>query len=141
MLVEGLLQTETYEGLQKKMESLSFKRLAPNRRKDGSEEKAAYVKAVREEVKKLIQDLKDQYYYQNIEGMLEDLAVCHPAVRVLAELVELFAARFREAKESQNLIDFSDMSSMRFDPDGKRRRKICGLRPLQRSTNSSLGRS
>ena len=41
--------------------------------------------------------------------MLEDLAVCHPAVRVLAELVELFAARFREAKESQNLIDFSDM--------------------------------
>ena len=109
MLVEGLLQTETYEGLQKKMESLSFKRLAPNRRKDGSEEKAAYVKAVREEVKKLIQDLKDQYYYQNIEGMLEDLAVCHPAVRVLAELVELFAARFREAKESQNLIDFSDM--------------------------------
>src|SRR5699024_7856750 len=104
-----LLQTETYEGLQKKMESLSFKRLAPNRRKDGSEEKAAYVKAVREEVKKLIQDLKDQYYYQDIAGMLEDLAVCHPAVRVLAELVELFAARFREAKESQNLIDFSDM--------------------------------
>ena len=103
------MQTETYEGLQKKMESLSFKRLAPNRRKDGSEEKAAYVKAVREEVKKLIQDLKDQYYYQDIEGMLEDLAVCHPAVRVLAELVELFAARFQEAKESQNLIDFSDM--------------------------------
>ena len=48
MLVEGLLQTETYEGLQKKMESLSFKRLAPNRRKDGSEEKAFYGKAVRE---------------------------------------------------------------------------------------------
>lgn len=108
-MVEDLKKTKTYEELQKKMASLSFVRLAPNRKKDVSETKAAYVKEVRDEVKKLLQDLKGQYYYQNLEGMLEDLRICQPQVQVLAQLVELFAFQYQEAKENQNLIDFSDM--------------------------------
>ena len=108
-LVEEMKQARTYEGLQKKMAALTFSRLAPNRKKEVSEEKAAYVKEVRDEVKKLLQDLKEQYYYQDLEEMLGDLKVCRPFVQVLTELVESFASEYQEAKESQNLIDFSDM--------------------------------
>ena len=104
-----LEQAETYRDLLNRMEKLSFPTLAANRKKEVSKEKASYVKGLREEAKKLLQDLKKQYFYQSMEEMTADLKVCFPAVRELAELVELFACRYEEAKQNQNLIDFSDM--------------------------------
>lgn len=108
-VIDELRKTDAFTELGEKMSSVKWTRLATNRDKTVSEEKAAKVKAIREEVKGLIKDLDGQYFYQDAEGILEDLKICRPAMEELAGLVREFGERFEEKKRSQNMIDFSDM--------------------------------
>ena len=108
-MIEGLLAAGSFEKMAKAMAGVSWVRLAANRDKTVDGEKAAMVKAIRDEVKEIVKDLAGQYFYQSAEGMLSDLRACRPAMEELAELVLLFSARFEEKKRSQNMIDFSDM--------------------------------
>ena len=57
----------------------------------------------------MLEDLKEQYFYQDMEEMLKDFQVCLPAVRELTGLASLFAQNYQTEKQNQNLIDFSDM--------------------------------
>lgn len=108
-MLDRLNEIHTYSEMYEAINSVKWNRLAPNRSKTGSEEKTAYVRGSRDEVKGLIADLKEQYFYQAPEEMLQDLEVCRPAAAELADLVGRFAARFESVKQSRNLIDFSDM--------------------------------
>ncbi|BCZ29679.1 helicase-exonuclease AddAB subunit AddA [[Clostridium] scindens] len=108
-IIEELRETRSFTELGEKMNSVKWMRLAANRDKAVSEEKAAKVKAIREEVKGLVKDLAGQYFYQDAPGILEDLQICRPAMEELASLVREFAERFEEKKRSKNMIDFSDM--------------------------------
>ena len=84
-------------------------RLAANRDKTVSEEKVSFVKAVRDEVKGLVGDVSSQYFYEDMDGMLEDLALCEPKMEVLAKLTAEFGKRFEAKKREREIIDFSDM--------------------------------
>lgn len=108
-MVERICEADTFAALVDVMQKVSWSRLAANRDKSVSEEKAASVKTIREEVKGLIDDVASQYFYQDMEGILEDMARCLPAMEELAELVQAFADKFEEKKRNQNMIDFSDM--------------------------------
>ena len=107
--VEMLLEADTFSELADKIKNVSWVRLAVNKDKTVSEEKIALVKQLREEVKSTVKDLKELYFYQDMEGMLEDMKVCRPMMEELKELVCEFAVRFEEKKRVQNMIDFSDM--------------------------------
>lgn len=108
-MVERICEADTFAALVDVMQKVSWSRLAANRDKSVSEEKVARVKAIREEVKGLVDDVASQYFYQDMEGILEDMARCLPAMEELAELVQAFADKFEEKKRNQNMIDFSDM--------------------------------
>lgn len=108
-IIKKLEQANTYAELQTAVGKVRWTRLAPNRSKTASEEKTAYVKEAREEVKGLIAELKEQYFRQSPEEILQDLKVCLPAVEELTDLVRRFGKRYEEAKQSRSLIDFSDM--------------------------------
>lgn len=108
-MIERLCQAETFSGLTQVMQNVAWSRLTANRDKSVSEEKILRVKAIREEVKGLVDDVVSQYFYQDIDGLLEDMARCLPAMEELAQLVWAFAERFEEKKLAQNMIDFSDM--------------------------------
>lgn len=108
-MIEELSEADTFAQLNRQMQNVAWVRLAANRDKTVSEEKTAQVKAIREEVKGLIGDIAAQYFYQDIEGYLEDAEICRPRVKVLAELVEEFGQRFESRKREKELIDFSDM--------------------------------
>ena len=95
-MIEELRGTGAFTELGVKMNSVKWMRLAANRDKTVSEEKAAKVKAIREEVKGLVKDLAGQYFYQDAPGILEDLQICRPAMEELASLVREFAERFEE---------------------------------------------
>ena len=107
--VDRLLSVHTFEEMTRVMADIPWVRLAANRDKSVSEDKAAQVKAIREEVKGIIKDLKEQYFYQEAEEMLLDIQVCRPAMEELAGLVLAFSERFEEKKRSRNMVDFSDM--------------------------------
>lgn len=108
-MVERICEADTFAKLVDVMQKVSWSRLSANRDKSVSEEKVARVKAIREEVKGLVGDVASQYFYQDMEGILEDMARCLPAMEELAELVQAFADKFEEKKRNQNVIDFSDM--------------------------------
>lgn len=108
-MLEELSQADTFKKMNEEMRGLAFIRLPANRDKTVSEEKAARVKAVREEVKELIGDLRSQYFYQETEGFLTDLKLCRKNMVILAELVGAFAESFEAEKRKKDMIDFSDM--------------------------------
>ena len=108
-MIESLMRMTTYQEMAKAISEIRWTKLAANRDKTVSEEKAKQVKVIRDEVKGLVKDVAEQYFVQDINGILEDIQMCRPAMEELAELVEIFADRFEEKKREKNMIDFSDM--------------------------------
>lgn len=108
-MIEEILAAGSFRELSEKMQGVTFARLAANRDKTVSEEKSSFVKAVRDEVKGIVGDASSQFFYQDMDGLLEDLALCEPKMKALADLVVEFAKRFEEKKRERDLIDFSDM--------------------------------
>lgn len=108
-MTEGMEEEETFEGLSRRMRDIKWARLAANRDKNVSAQKAEQVKTIREEVKTLLKDVAAQYFYEDVEGILEDIRLCRPHIETLADLVNEFARRFEEKKREKELIDFSDM--------------------------------
>lgn len=109
-ILKPLFAADTYEKMWRVFpEKGSWARLAPNRDKEVDPELTGQVKELRETWKKLIENLREGYFFQSPEGMKEDLAMCLPVVTVLVNLVKEFERAFAEKKAEKNLIDFRDM--------------------------------
>ena len=104
-----LLKCQTYEQLQKAFSGIGFAILS--RKKDDSvrEELKEAVKAGREESKKLLKSLQEQYFSRTEEEILADLAVCRGPVKELIRLTLCFSERFAQKKRRKNLLDYSDL--------------------------------
>ncbi|MGN1167428.1 MAG: helicase-exonuclease AddAB subunit AddA [Lachnospiraceae bacterium] len=108
-MLDSFLAAETFSELSDYMQNVKWTRLAANRDKTVSEEKTEQVKVLREQAKELVGSISSQYFYQNMEELLQDMRVCKPKVKVLTGLVNQFAERFELKKREKELIDFSDM--------------------------------
>lgn len=108
-MVHVFLTAGSYGALYEAAGNVRWTKLRANRDKTVSEEKAALVKAARDEVKKTVNDLCSQYFYQDADGAVDDMTLCRQAMSVLASLVHKFACRFEEQKQAQNMVDFNDM--------------------------------
>lgn len=108
-IIQRYLEAEGYTDYYLAAEKTEWMRLAANRSKTASEEKASFVKRIREELKDIVKDVKEQYFTQDVENVLEDLRLCRPMMEILALLVDEFSEAFEEKKKSQNMIDFDDM--------------------------------
>ena len=82
-----------------------------SRKKDEevSEEKKEQVKLLRDQIKKGITALKEQYFYQDPEAMVEEIQESRVPVKMLIELAQEFGRRFAGKKQERNLLDFSDL--------------------------------
>lgn len=108
-LLEELEEEISFGELCQKVSKAKLVRLAVNKDETVSEEKISQVKSIRDEVRKTIKDLGNQYFSQSPEEILADLSRCQPAIEELKELVIRFQTAFEEKKRARNLIDFSDM--------------------------------
>ncbi len=76
------------------------------------EEYQTEVKNIRENCKKIVQDIRKRFYYAPMEVICEDN---EKANRTLAELLRLtleFSHAFEKEKRRKNMIDFSDMEHL-----------------------------
>lgn len=108
-IVKRLSQAEDYLRMSDILMHVKWGRIASNRDKAVSPEKAEFVKNIRAEVKKNISDLTEQYFYDTPEELKEDMRRCQNHVLVLTDLVREFAGHLEAQKREKNLIDFSDM--------------------------------
>lgn len=108
-IIRGLRREDSFQGLQKKISGVSFGRLAVNRDKSVSEEKIVAVKAIREQVKKELSGLREQFFYEAVTELKEDIKQAEPFVKELVRLSIAFGHAFEEKKRGSGVIDFGDM--------------------------------
>ena len=106
---EALLSCGTYETLQKAFGALAFPMLSRKKDPDADETLKETVKTKREETKKLLKGLQEQYFSRTEEEILADTAVSRGPVKELIRLTLRFAELFAERKRKKNLLDYSDL--------------------------------
>ncbi len=108
-MLEQLRNADTYEEQSKLFSGISFDRLS-NKKEEGVQQwKKDKVKELRDEVKKGLKDLVNQFFFQSPEEMLKDMQAANRVMQVLFDLTLEFMEAFAHRKEEKNLIDFNDL--------------------------------
>lgn len=105
----GLRNADSYVAYAEIFSSLTFERLSSKREEGVLPELKEHVKGLREEIKKGLKDLCEQYFFQTPEEMLADHLAAGKILQVLFDLVLDFMDEFAGKKEEKNLIDFGDL--------------------------------
>lgn len=108
--VAPLVRTKNYTELYQAFEQMKpWARLAASRDKTVNEEKKTQVKVYREGWKKLVNDIRDTFFFQTPEEMQADMELCRPVMEMMVALVKEFQNAFAAKKAEKNIIDFRDM--------------------------------
>lgn len=87
----------------------SFGKLKPVKKDQTDPEVQERVKALREEAKKTVTDLRTQLYGRPAEAFLREMHDMAPLLGALSGLVSDFGERYRQQKVSKGWLDFSDL--------------------------------
>ena len=90
-------------------ESIKFGKLSAKKDDTVDPAKREMVKDIREEVKKVFQDLQKQFFGASSQTMQKRNDACNVVVTELINLVLDFNRRMQEKKQEKKLIDFTDM--------------------------------
>ncbi len=108
-MINNMQKALSYNDYYQVFTDVNFQRLSGKREEDVLPELKDEVKALREEVKKGINGLVKQYFFQSPDEMLSDMKAVRDVMKVLIELTKEFAIDFAKKKEEKNLVDFSDL--------------------------------
>ena len=109
-ILKSLAEKKTYQELYDSFESLEWEKLKRISKKDEVDpELQEEVKAIRKEVKGVVDDIRKKYFYQSAQEMFEDLANTKEDMCVLLDLAMNFYDRFQEKKMEKKVMDFNDL--------------------------------
>lgn len=101
-------ETNNFCQLYQSFFALSFLTLA-RKKKETDPLLAEKVKDLREVVKKGISDLKETFFFQQPEKILEEIQSMHPIIHILSEVCLSFMHSFQAEKQEKRLVDFNDL--------------------------------
>ena len=107
--LKRLQEADSFARMKQAIEKVQWDKLASNRDKTVSERKISQVKTIRDEVKGMVKNLAQQYFYDDIAELQKDILASKEHMETLTGLVQTFAIAFSEEKKRKNLIDFNDM--------------------------------
>lgn len=107
--LERLCKAEDYQSIGRFLETISWAKLSAKKDDCVDTEKREAVKLLRDSVKKVINGLKEKYYFQPIEEMIADMKKVAPAMNAFLDLTLAFMEAYQKKKEEKNLLDFNDM--------------------------------
>lgn len=102
----GYLQWETI------FSTIKWSALSRKKQPDASEEKKERVKSIRNDIKKIMEDIRKQFFYQSSEEMINDLKHVRIPMETLIEVTLEFMSVFQEMKEEKKILDFNDMEHL-----------------------------
>lgn len=112
-IVEDLLGASTFAEMYEKAmpvcKKTAWKRMSTKKDIAVSDEKKEYVKNLRNDVKKLVEEICGYYFYAAPEKLMSDIVACQKPMGVLINLVKAFSEKLAQKKQSRNIIDFGDM--------------------------------
>lgn len=83
------------------------------------------VQAIRDDYKKQIAKIKEQYFYAGPQKLYEHMAACRPVMEMLLNLTIEFEERYVQEKRRRNLCDFHDLEHLALEILVKREDGIC----------------
>jgi len=109
LLLQRLMNCATYDEYHQAFHEISYTRLSVKKDKSVSDQMRDIIKGLREQVKKSLKSLKEQYFYASSEVILEDMKNSRQQIEVLVDLSLAFAKIYKEKKAEKNLVDFNDL--------------------------------
>lgn len=98
-----------WTGLSSLMNAVNFGRLKAVRDKGVDEDLKKQAVALRDQAKKQIRNLQNDYFSRQPEDFCADLSTVAPLVKELTELTRDFHEAYQKAKSINGLVDFSDL--------------------------------
>ncbi|WP_141603578.1 helicase-exonuclease AddAB subunit AddA [Terrilactibacillus laevilacticus] len=100
---------ESWGDIYQAFQSVSFTKLKSCRDKTIDDDLKDQVKTIREQVKKELTTLKNEWFSRSPESFLNDLKEMAPSVDLLVKLIQDFDERYQSVKREQGVADFSDL--------------------------------
>jgi ATP-dependent helicase/nuclease subunit A len=96
---------EVYEAMQE----VTFPSLKRIKKEAYEETLLDQTQKLRNKAKDVVQKLQEELFTRAPERYVNDLAVLHPVIQKLVDIVKMFAARFQEVKREKGIVDFTDL--------------------------------
>ncbi len=112
LALEKLENTTNFFQWKEILDKLEFKRLPAGKKAEKelvSESKQELAKNLRSEAKDQIKALKERYFQETAQEMLENIQKAGEPVGVLVDLTLAFMKRYKEKKKEKNILDFGDL--------------------------------
>lgn len=111
-ICETLAKAETYDDFWEAVQHVSFGTM--RKKKDDSVEEARrlYVYEERNEYKKIMTQMKEQFFARTVEENLEDLEAMGSKIKTVLRLVRCFMERYTQEKRERNIVDFNDLEQL-----------------------------
>ncbi|MCZ2259014.1 helicase-exonuclease AddAB subunit AddA [Sporosarcina sp. G11-34] len=103
------ITTGTWEETYEFFGTVKWVRAGTIRKDSCDEELAKRAKAIRDVVKKVVTDLKEDYFTRTPARLLEEIRLMAPAMHTLVDLVIDFGERYEKVKSDKGIVDFSDL--------------------------------
>lgn len=104
-----LINAKNYSEFALALSSFSFDRLSGKKEEGVSEDIKNRVKDLRDDIKKTIQDMQKNYFFQSQEEMVKDIVHMQSPMEVLISITLSFMKEFAKKKSEKNLVDFNDL--------------------------------
>lgn len=89
--------------------SVKWVRAGTIRKDSCDEELAKRAKTIRDVVKKIVNDLKDDFFTRTPTRLLDEIKLMAPTMHTLIDLVIDFGERYEQVKIDRGIVDFSDL--------------------------------
>lgn len=113
--LERILEKESLEEITAGLGSISFGRLSTKKDDSVNQKKREQAKGIRDDVKKTVTDLREQFLTWPAEVTIRRGETCARIAGVLIDLVMDFDRRMQEKKLEKKLVDFTDMEHYALD--------------------------
>ncbi|PFA66454.1 helicase-exonuclease AddAB subunit AddA [Bacillus sp. AFS015802] len=116
-IVESLEESLSisWNDLYESIQTLPFTKLKACRGDDYNKEIVDEAKKLRDQGKKTLEKLQEDYFSRRPASFLEDMKKMKDVIHTLAEVVIEFGKRFRQVKEEKGLVDFADLEHFCLD--------------------------
>lgn len=111
--LKALVSKGTYQEFYEAFCGFSWEKLKRVSKKDPVDQVLKErVKAIRKEVKDLIDGIRKNFFYQPPDQMAEDILAAAPAINTLLSLTMEFRERLKARKEENKIVDFNDLEHL-----------------------------
>lgn len=107
-LIECVKNSDTYDGMRNAI--LNIGTITLRAVKDCDETKKQQVSSIKKNVADSIKKMREDYFYQDMDAMFEDMKGARSSVEMIVKLTLDFMERFQREKSEKGIIDFSDQA-------------------------------